>query len=441
MKQIGKSLLAILLFVLIAVLGIFIYANYEERQRNEEELRQAEETAATLPSVSPDNDIEEVRNVADVSLLFCGDLVCHSGLNAEALKDDGSYDYANILGGAVDLIKSADYAACTLETTFPETVEYTGYPLFNSPTDLASSLKRAGFDLVNTASNHCMDGEKAGLIRTLDVLDENELDHVGTYRSREERDENNGILLKEINGVNFAIMSYTYGTNGIPMTGFEHSANIMFTDYLNTLSNIDYDKLEADMEAANAFEPDMTIVMLHWGNEYQLEPNFQQEELADFFFAEGADIIIGGHTHCPEPMELRKVTDEDGNERSCFIVYSLGNLISCQDDRYTNLTAALQIGVQKDLDSSETYLHSVSYTPLYMADLLDSGEGSEWRYKLLDLSGAISSYEGGNNLGVINDSLYQDMKTGLDDLHRVFGGDFSKINGGVDVLEWNRLND
>lgn len=441
MRQIGKSLLAILLVVLIAVLGMFIYANYTERIRNEKELQETESIPVISPVISSDNENEEPGNAADVSLLFCGDLVCHTGLNSEALKDDSSYDYANILGGAVDLIKEADYAACTLETTFPETAEYTGYPLFKSPPDLAESLKRSGFDLINTASNHLMDGEKAGIMRTLDILDDNGLEHVGTYRSREERDESNGIILKEINGISFAIMSYTYGTNGIPMNGFEYCANIMFTDYLTTLVNIDYDRLTADMEAAEALEADMTIVMLHWGNEYQLEPNYQQEELADFFFSNGADIIIGGHTHCPEPMELRKVKDEDGKERSCFIVYSLGNLISCQDDRYTNLTAALQIDIQKDLDTSETYLRQVSYTPLFMADLLDSGEMTDWRYKLLDLNGAISSYESGNNLGFINKELHKDMKDGLKDLHGVFGEEFSKINGGVDVSEWNILND
>lgn len=441
MKQIGKSLLVILLVILVVVLGIFVYANYSEHLL-ELKKQEAQESPEVSPSPSPvvDEGFKEPENAANVSLLFCGDIVCHTGLNAEALKSDGTYDYANIFGGAVDLAKSADYAACTMETTFAETTQYTGYPMFKSPADLASSLKRSGFDLINTANNHCMDGEEAGLYRTLDVLDTNGLDHVGTYRSQEERDENNGILVKEINGVSFAFLSYTYGTNGIPVTGFEYSVNLLYTDYYDTLSNIDYDTLSADMEKARSLDTDIILVMLHWGNEYQLVPNSYQTELADFFFKEGADIIIGGHTHCPEPMELRIIEDEDGNERTGFLVYSLGNFVSCQDDQYTNLTAALDIDVQKNLDTGETYLRNVEYTPMYMVDLLDYGVSADWRYKLWDLRGAIESYESGSDLGVVNDALYQDMKTGLDNLHSVFGEEFDTVSGGVDVIEWYEEN-
>lgn len=441
MKHIRGTLIVVLLVVLIAVLGIFIYANYAERVRADKELEQSQQSPEISPTPTAEGDYNEPKKAANAKLLFCGDLVCHTGLNDEALKADGSYDYASIFGGAVDLIKSADYAAVTMETTFPETAQYTGYPLFKSPTDLASSLKRSGFDLINTANNHCMDGEKAGLLRTLDVLDQNGLDHVGTYRSQEERDKNNGIVVKDINGVSFAILSFSYGTNGIPMTGFEYCANIFYTDYVDTLQNIDYDMMSADMAAARALNTDMIIVMMHWGNEYQIQPNTYQQDLADFMFDEGADIIIGGHTHCPEPMELRKIENDDGTQRTGFLVYSLGNFISCQNDRYTNLTAALEIDVQKNLETGKTYLRNVSYTPMYMVDLEDYGVSSTWRYKLWDLPGAIANYESGNTLGVINDALYQGMKTGLEDLHTVFGAQFDKANGGVDVIKWNEDND
>lgn len=438
MKQIGKSLLVVLLIVLVAVLGIFVYLNYSQHMQ---ELKKQELESADIPSPTPEEDegFKEPENAANVSLMFCGDIVCHTGLNSEAQKDDGTYDYANIFGGAIDLVKNADYAACTMETTFTDTTEYTGYPRFVSPTDLSSSLKRTGFDLINTASNHSVDSDEAGIYSTLDVLDTNGLDHVGTYRSQEERDENNGILIKEINGVSFAILSFTYGTNAIPVTGFEYAVNVMYNDYLDTLIDIDYDMISADMEKARALDTDVILVMAHWGNEYQLEPNSYQTELADFFFAEGADIIIGGHTHCPEPMELRIIEDEDGTERIGFLVYSLGNFVSCQDDLSTKLTAALDIDVQKNLDTGETYLRHVTYTPMYMVDLLDFGAAADWRYKLWDLSGAIESYEGGN-LSMANDALYQDMKTGLDTIHNVYGEEFDIANGGVDVAEWYEEN-
>lgn len=440
MKKIGKILVVVLLIVLAAVLGIFVYLNYSQHvqeQKKQEEL----ESRDVSPNPEPEEDegFKEPENAANASLMFCGDIVCHTGLNSEAQKDDGTYDYANIFGGAVNLVKEADYAACTMETTFTDASEYTGYPRFVSPADLASSLKRTGFDLINTASNHSVDADEAGIYSTLDVLDANGLDHVGTYRSQEERDENNGILIKEINGVSFAVLSFTYGTNAIPVTGFEYAVNVMYNDYLDTLVDIDYDMLSEDMEKARALDTDVILVMAHWGNEYQLEPNSYQKELADFFFAEGADIVIGGHTHCPEPMELRIIEDEDGTERIGFLVYSLGNFVSCQDDQCTKLTAALDIDVQKNLDTGETYLRHVSYTPMYMVDLIDFGASADWRYKLWNLTEAIDNYESGN-LKMANDELYQDMKTGLDTIHSVYGEEFDITNGGVDVAEWYEEN-
>lgn len=443
MKQIAKGFMSVVLVLLIVALGFVIYGNYaNHRQAMEEEQRLQESPTPIVtptPEASPSPSPESENNV-DISIAVLGDIVCHSGLNAEAKQDDGSYNYVPIFDGALSSVQAADYAICTMETTFPDTVEYSGYPMFKSPTDLAKSLKEVGFDLVNTASNHCMDGLKGGLFRTLDVLDENGLDHVGTYRSQEERDKNNGILVKDINGVSVAIVSYTYGTNAIPVDGFEYAVNLIFNDYTTTLRDIDYDSLKADMAAARALDTDMIIAMMHWGNEYERSPIVYQTELADFLFAEGADIVLGGHVHVPEPMELRHVVDNEGNEKTGYIVYCMGNLISCQNDRYTNLTAALDLTIRKNLDTGETYLKHVSYKPLFMVDLGDYGISSSWQYKLWDTRAAIESYESGDNMGVINQRLYDALIVGLDDLHSVFDPAFDEANGGVDVVAWAEEN-
>jgi poly-gamma-glutamate synthesis protein (capsule biosynthesis protein) len=443
MKEIFKGVVSILLVVLIGVLGVVIYQNYTRHQAELKALEAAQATPAPTPTPTPSPEPEgfvEPENAANVKLTFCGDIVAHSGLNDEALKADGNYSYAPIFSGAQDFARNADYAVCTLETTFPDTTAYSGYPMFKSPGALATSLKGIGFDLINTASNHSMDSLQNGLVRTLDVLDANGLDHIGTYRTQEERDANNGTLVKDINGVSVAFMSYTYGTNAIPVTGFDYAVNLFFKDYLTTLSDIDYDKLEADMAAARALGTDLVVVMMHWGNEYYTEPVDYQKELADFLFAEGADIIIGGHPHVPEPMELRRVKDNEGNEKTGLLVYSLGNFVSCQDDKYTELTAALTIDIQKNLDTGETYLKNVAYAPLYMVDLMDVNVKTDWRYRLWNLQAAITSYQNGDDLGVINETLYNSMCEGLENLHRILGADFDvNNNGGVDVIQWNAV--
>ena len=48
---------------------------------------------------------------------------------------------------------------------------------------------------------------------------------------------------------------------------------------------------------------------MHWGIEYKLKQNKQQEELADFLFNNGVDLILGSHPHVLEPMEKRTQTN------------------------------------------------------------------------------------------------------------------------------------
>lgn len=440
MKQILQSVLGLVLVALVALLGLIVYNSYTENQRQIEEALEAQQTPAPTPAPTPTPEVEEPENFTQISLGVCGDIVVHSGLNAQSQQADGSYNFSTIFGGVGTLTGSTDYSLCTMETTFPETAEYTGYPMFKSPPAVATALKGAGFDLINTASNHSVDGLQAGISRTLDILDLNGLDHVGTYRSQEERDANSGIVVKDINGVSIAFLSFTYGTNAMPVTGFEYAVNIFYNDYMDTLSDINYDLLREDMAAARALDTDLILVQMHWGLEYETTPRNYQTELSDFLFSEGADIIIGGHPHVPEPMELRKIKNEDGSERVGFIVYSMGNLVSCMDDRYTDLTVALKINIQKNLDTGETVLRNISYYPMKMMDMLDYDLNPGYRYSVWNLSSAMSSYEGGNNLGVINDTVYADMQQAVDDIHSIMGEEFDEANGGVDAADWALKN-
>ncbi|HHU23309.1 MAG TPA: CapA family protein [Clostridiales bacterium] len=429
MKSFLKGLMAVIMVILVVILGLVIWGNYNLNADDSA----AEPTVVPEPvetkgpvDISPSPTVEPETPKINATLAVAGDLVCHSGLNSEAY-DGKNYDYTVIMSGATEYLAAADYAVCCLETTFPKTSEYTGYPMFKSPAGLAASLKNVGIDLVSTANNHAMDSYKSGLIQTLDVLDENGLAHVGTYRSQEERDAQNGITVADVGDIRVAFLAYTYGTNGIPVTGFQYAVNIFCEDYLTDLSIIDYDTIAADMEAAKKLDCDLIAVFMHWGHEYYTTPVQYQYDLADFLFSKGADIILGGHTHVLQPMELRQVTDEDGNEKTGFICYSLGNFLSCQNDPFTNLTAVLNINLEKNPDTGEAYIKSVGYVPMFMVDLYDYGvTDAGWQYRLWDLHKAIDAYEGGDNLGVINERLYNAMTEGLQDLHEIMGVEYDQ---------------
>jgi len=387
-----------------------------------------------VPTVEPTpTPTPEPEETVSASIAVGGDVVMHTGLNAEAKNDDGTYDYTPIFGIITDDIESADYSVCTLVTTFSGGTDYSSYPLFRSPESLATSLASVGFDLVNTATSHAVDSYKDGVDRTLDVLEAAGLAHVGTYRSQEERDADNGITTVELNGISVAFLSYTCDTNQIPVTGYEYAVNCCTTDYLSGATEIDYDLIAADMAAARDSGADIIFVFMSWGEEFDTVPNEMQYTLAVYLFEQGADVIIGGHTRVPQPMESREVTDIDGNVKTGYICYSLGNLISCQNDEYTNMSAIMNITLTKGVDSGEAWVESVSYEPIYMVDLYEYGiDDYGWHYRLADLHAAIDAYDSGEPWAFMTGEIYVDMVSALENLHDFFGETLDNQNVGTE---------
>ena len=143
-------------------------------------------------------------------LMVAGDVMSHMPLTQDCyVAETDSYDYTHVLQFAARQLELADFAVANLETTLAGGPNYSGYPRFNSPDELAYNIKDAGFDLLCTTNNHCLDTKTSGLYRTLDVLDLAGIPHVGTYRSRQEREENRGIQVADVGGISVAFLAYT----------------------------------------------------------------------------------------------------------------------------------------------------------------------------------------------------------------------------------------
>jgi poly-gamma-glutamate synthesis protein (capsule biosynthesis protein) len=237
-----------------------------------------------------------------------------------ALQTDGTYSYKECFTYVKEQVSEANLAICNLEVTLGGE-PYRGYPQFSAPDEFASALKDAGFDILLTANNHCLDRRNKGLIRTLDVLDSLGIAHVGTYRDSAERDSLYPYLTT-VNNITFAILNYTYGTNGIP-------ANPPCIVNL-----IDTAQILIDINKARSKKADVIIACMHWGDEYVLKQNTTQEQLTDWLIANGVDHIIGNHPHVIQPTELRKDKYNGGHH---FIAYSLGNYISNMSARNTDI--------------------------------------------------------------------------------------------------------
>jgi len=360
----------------------------------------------------------------DVSIVVAGDAMSHMPQTEDALNcgGDTEYDYTPCLQYVKPRISSADIGIVNLETVFRQGKEYSGFPNFNTPNAFGYALADAGFNLIATANNHSYDQQFQGLCDTLDVLDDLGVDHVGTYRTQEEFDANMGVSLQNYGGMRIAFLDYTYGLNGHKVAAdADFSVNRFNVDYATTLSDLDEEKLIRELEYAQSLQPDMICVLIHWGVEYQLVQNRYQNTVADFLIAHGADLVLGGHSHTPQPLEYRTVTLEDGSERTGFVCFSLGNFLSNQQWEFSDITALLQLTLRKDLRSGETTLHSVSYVPCLM---LRRGSWQTPRYYLLEAYETLDAYAAGTAADYVDAELIQRLNKCITDCQNIFGYEF-----------------
>lgn len=246
-----------------------------------------------------------------VSFMGVGDNLIHSQIFADAQAGDGTYDFKPMYEGVAEEIAEADLAFINQETILGgDELGFSGYPAFNTPSDMAQNLVDTGFDLVNGATNHSLDRGTTGALNNVAKWKEykEEVLFTGMYDSAEARDE---IPVVERNGVTFSFLGYTYGTNGIP------------AEYPYLVNFFDRDLIKQDVERAKEVS-DFVIVSAHWGDEHTFAPNAMQEEYAQLFADLEVDVVVGTHPHTIHPVEW--LTGEEGNET--LIIYSLGNFIA-----------------------------------------------------------------------------------------------------------------
>ncbi len=293
---------------------------------------------------------DPAARASHLKLLFAGDIMghdtqIHSALNAST----GAYEYDTCFSLLRPLIQSADIAIANLEVTLAGP-EYKGYPQFSSPDELADAAKKAGFDILIQANNHCLDRGSKGLERTIGVLDKKGIIHTGTFLNEQDRLRTYPLIVEK-NGIRLALLNYTYGTNGLTV----HPPDIV--NYIDTTV------IRNDLVRAALAEPDFTIVTIHWGIEYQRTENKDQDRLAAFLLEHGADAVIGSHPHVVQPVKT--YAGPDGRDTaSRLVVYSLGNFISNQRDRYTDGGIVVEMDLEKS--GRETTVNGYSYLPVWV---------------------------------------------------------------------------
>jgi len=311
-----------------------------------------------------------------VTIAAVGDiLMWRRQIAAARLGKSDRFSFDGMFRPVAPYLRAADLTIGNLETTLSgREAQYerrnrkTGWPMFNCPDELASTLKRAGFDILTTANNHCMDRGEKGLVRTLRVLDRHNLAHTGTFRTQEA---SRKWLIKQVKGIKFGILAYTYGTNRIPLPKGK--------PWL--VNRIRKPKILRDLKALRPLV-DVIIVALHFGQEFKRFPTASQRSLVRTLFAHGADIILGAHPHVLQPMGFRQVSGAPGLKKK-FVIYSLGNFIS---DRMLNRLqsesgAILNLTIEKNA-RGHVFLAGASYVPTWVHKRV---QGGKLRFRVLPI--------------------------------------------------------
>ncbi|MCJ7447473.1 MAG: CapA family protein [Bacteroidales bacterium] len=295
---------------------------------------------------------DTVSSPAKISLLFIGDIMGHDEqiLSAEN-RDTRTYSYDDVFRYIKPVISEADIAIANFEVTLAGP-PYKGYPLFSSPASLAAACKNAGIDYLVTANNHAADRGKTGIAGTINRLDSIGMPHTGTFPDQAARDSLYPLMIKQ-SGVSLAILNYTYGTNGLKVPGPV------------IVNMLDKNLIINDIEKARHKNPDLIILLLHWGTEYDTIPSKIQTDLAEYFFSQGVDLIIGSHPHVLQKMVWHK---RDSADKDRILVYSLGNFITNQRKPKTDGGSMVRIELTRNgnsLDVSDAgYYLTWVYTPV-----------------------------------------------------------------------------
>jgi len=316
------------------------------------------------------------------TLVFIGDLMQHTP-QIEAARTDSGFDYEECFRYIRPTLDSADAVIVNLETTLSYSGKYTGYPMFRSPAQLARGMRESGIDIAVLANNHICDNAGTGIEHTVSALDSAEIASTGAFTDSARCAAFNPLVF-EAGSIRFALLNYTYSTNGLPVAR-GRIVNLIDTAYI-----------KRDIAKARRCGAECIIAYYHWGEEYSPRPSAAQRRLAAWSARQGIDIVIGSHPHVLQPIEYLRGPDS----AACGAVYySLGNFVSNQRKRRCDGGMIARIGVIKTGKNSPSYDFAYSlvwvhapfrdgrriYTvlPSWVADtMLEDGSAAKASYEL-----------------------------------------------------------
>ncbi len=335
-----------------------------------------------------------------VTITAVGDIHMDSSLLRDA-QAGGDYDFAPAFFGVASLLADADVTVGNLECTFagPEQTDLDGW----APDNLAGTLSGLGFDLLQTANSYSIAGGLDGLQRTMETVTAAKMQYAGTSPDKKSYKKDYGIAEFESGGMRIVFVAFTKGLGNLRLPdGAEYAVNLLYEDYDTNYTQVATAQIESVMAAARKHSPDVLIALVHWGAEDDSQHSQTQERIADLLVANGADVILGSHSHQPGPIETRTATDENGDEHTALVAYDLGDFYTASD-KSARQGIVLQLEFTKDKRGS-VQLTKQDYTSLYRT----TDAAGDPQYQVWDAALAKKLYEQGY-VGRISEADYAQL--------------------------------
>ncbi len=411
-----RSALIVLIAVLIAATGVMIWMCVRLATAPQDTQAPAIQETVAIPTVPPTEATvpettvpkEPEHVVSTATILSIGDLLMHGQLITDAQQADGSYDFNYIFPYITPYVTAADYAAANLEVTLAgPSRPYQGYPMFNCPDAIVDAAKNAGFDMLLTANNHMYDSGEDGFLRTVRTIREKGLTVLGTREEAEEP----AYTVQDINGIKVGMVCYTYEQRPenyrsdrvyLNKNILSATCSALVNSFVGTELDPFYTEIGGILEQMRNDGAEATVMFIHWGVEYQLTQNAEQQQIAQKLCDLGFDVIVGGHPHVVQPVELLESTVDPEHRTVCL--YSMGNAVSNQrQGELTSITTAhTEDGAMFSMTFSKysdgtVYLEDVALIPTWVRAIDVNGNtvvrrsGTIRRYEILPLDDSLRS--------------------------------------------------
>jgi len=309
------------IFLLLAVAFSFSSCDTNDAEAKSEKSKMS--AVIDFESVKQDA-IGEVEKLPDtMTIQLAGDFLIHKSVFSQAKTGDRTYDFTPYVSLFKDVFVS-DFNVLNLENPVDAKGNNEGisnYPSFNAPIECLDAVKRLNIDACITANNHTCDKGFSGLVKTLENIKSKGLDAVGTYATEEDSKK---VYIRDVNGIKVGIVPFTGHVNGWKSGGeYDFAVNIAGREVE------DVEVISKKIKEIRAAGAEFVIVTMHWGAEYVDSPSSQQKKIARALCENGADVIMGSHSHCVQPIEVMEVT-RNGEKANALIIYSLGNFFANQ---------------------------------------------------------------------------------------------------------------